>query len=284
MPKKFSLVDGDALCYTLATKSVADFSGACRFSPHSPNGMHSVSAAARFFYARKREVLMKKRTFYTELAYILGLVVLAFSAALMEASDLGVSMIVAPAYLLYLKLSQAFAFFTFGMAEYTLQAALLIVMVMVLGRFRLYYLFSFITAVLYGLLLDGSMAIVALLGVSGMAGRITCFTAGVICCAVGVSLLFHTYIAPEVYELFVKEIAAKYGRNINRVKTAYDCISCLIAVGMSFAFFGLGHFEGVKIGTVLCALVNGALIGFFSGAFEGKFEFKDATKLRKYFE
>ena len=182
---------------------------------------------------------MKRRTFYTELAYILGLIVLAFSAALMEASDLGVSMIVAPA---------------------------------------------FITAVLYGFLLDGSMAIVALLGVSGMAGRITCFTAGVICCAVGVSLLFHTYIAPEVYELFVKEIAAKYGRNINRVKTAYDCISCLIAVGMSFAFFGLGHFEGVKIGTVLCALVNGALIGFFSGAFEGKFEFKDATKLRKYFE
>ena len=42
-----------------------------------------------------------------------------------------------------------------------------------------------------------------------MAVRITCFTAGVICCAVGVSLLFHTYIAPEVYELFVKEIAAK---------------------------------------------------------------------------
>lgn len=81
---------------------------------------------------------MKRRTFYTELAYILGLIVLAFSAALMEASDLGVSMIVAPAYLLHLKLSQTFAFFTFGMAEYTLQAALLIVMVVVLGRFRLY--------------------------------------------------------------------------------------------------------------------------------------------------
>ena len=32
---------------------------------------------------------MKKRTFYTEAAYILGLIVLAFSAALMEASDLG---------------------------------------------------------------------------------------------------------------------------------------------------------------------------------------------------
>ena len=227
---------------------------------------------------------MKKRTFYTELAYIFGLMVLAFSAALMEASDLGVSMIVAPAYLLYLKLSQTFAFFTFGMAEYTLQAVLLIAMMLILGRFRLYYLFSFVTAVLYGFLLDGSMALVALFGVSGMAGRIICFVTGVICCAAGVSLLFRTYIAPEVYELFVKEIAAKYGWNINRVKTVYDCASCLIAICMSFAFFGLGHFEGVKIGTVLCALVNGALIGLFSCVFGRCFEFKDATKLRKYFE
>ena len=220
---------------------------------------------------------MKKRTFYTELAYIFGLMVLAFSAALMEASNLGVSMIVAPAYLMYLKLSQTFSFFTFGMAEYTLQDVLLIAMMLILGRFRLYYLFSFVTAVLYGFLLDGSMALVALFGVSGMAGRIICFAAGV-------SLLFRTYIAPEVYELFVKEIAAKYGRNINRVKTVYDCASCLIAICMSFAFFGLGHFEGVKIGTVLCALVNGALIGLFSRVFGHCFEFKDATKLRKYFE
>ncbi len=227
---------------------------------------------------------MKKRTFYTELAYIFGLMVLAFSAALMEASNLGVSMIVAPAYLLYLKLSQTFAFFTFGMAEYTLQAVLLIAMMLILGRFRLYYLFSFVTAVLYGFLLDGSMALVALLGVSGMAGRIICFATGVICCAAGVSLLFRTYIAPEVYELFVKEIAAKYGWNINRVKTVYDCASCLIAICMSFAFFGLGHFEGVKIGTVLCALVNGALIGLFSRVFGRCFEFKDATRLRRYFE
>lgn len=227
---------------------------------------------------------MKKRTFSTELTYIVGLSVLAFSAALMEASDFGVSMIVAPAYLLYLKLSQYFSFFTFGMAEYTLQAVLLIIMIIVLRRFKLYYLFSFITAVLYGFLLDGSMAIVALFGVSGIAGRLICFFIGVICCAVGVSLLFHTYIAPEVYELFVKEIAAKYGKNINKVKTVYDCVSCVIAVCMSFLFFGLWHFEGVKLGTVFCALVNGTLIGFISGRLEKRFEFKDSTKLRKYFE
>lgn len=228
--------------------------------------------------------MQNKKRFSTELAYALGLSVLAFSAALMEASDFGVSMIVAPAYLLYLKLSTVLPFFTFGMAEYTLQAALLLVMTAVLGRFRLYYLFSFVTAVLYGLLLDGAMAIVALFNVSGTSPRAICFAMGVICCAVGVSLLFHTYIAPEVYELFVKEIALKYSKDINRVKTVYDCVSCLIAVCMSFAFFGFGHFEGVKWGTVLCALVNGSLIGMMSRALERRFDFVDSFKLRRYFE
>ena len=35
------------------------------------------------------------------------------------------------------------------------------------------------------------------------------FVIGVVICSAGVSLLFHTYIAPEAYELVVKEIAAK---------------------------------------------------------------------------
>lgn len=39
---------------------------------------------------------MKKRVFYTELAYILGLLVLAVGTAMMERADFGMSMVVAP--------------------------------------------------------------------------------------------------------------------------------------------------------------------------------------------
>ena len=46
-----------------------------------------------------------KRTFYTEMAYIIGIVTLAFGTALMERADFGMSMVVAPAYLIYLKIS-----------------------------------------------------------------------------------------------------------------------------------------------------------------------------------
>ena len=225
-----------------------------------------------------------KRVFFSELAYVLGVAALALGTALMERADFGLSMIVAPAYLLHLKLSQTFPAFTFGMAEYAFQAALLLVLCAVLRRGRLAYLFSFVTAVVYGLTLDGMMRLVGLLPWAGLAGRALGYLTGMGLCAVGVSLLFHTYISPEAYELFVKELSARTGKRIHRVKTAYDCASCLVAVAMSFAFFGLWHFEGVKLGTVFCALVNGFLIGRCSAMLEAAFEFRDALPLRGRFE
>ena len=80
-----------------------------------------------------------KRRCSTEMAYVLGIVLIAWGVVLMEKADFGVSMIVAPAYLLYRWLSPAWSFFTFGMAEYCLQAVLLIVMVAVIRKFRVSY-------------------------------------------------------------------------------------------------------------------------------------------------
>ena len=226
---------------------------------------------------------LNKRIFFTECAYALGLAGLAMGTALMEAADFGVSMVVAPAYLVYLKLSQTLGFFTFGMAEYTLQAVLLIVLTIVLRRFRISWLFSIVTAVLYGFLLDGAIALVSLFAPPLPAFRLAAYLLGMLLCSAGVSLLFHTYLAPEVYELFVKELSAKYGWNIHKVKTCYDCVSCLVAVMMSFAFFRPWHFEGVKAGTVVCALLNGWLIGRFTYFFENRWEFRDALPARRYF-
>ena len=228
--------------------------------------------------------MKQKPGFPTELAYVLGIVTLAFGTGLMERADFGMSMVVAPAYLLHLIVSQTYPFFTFGTAEYYFQAALLIVMCLVLRQFKVSYLFSFVTAVFYGFTLDACMALVALIPGDGLMFRLLFYVLGLIVCAMGVSMLFHTYIAPEVYELFVKEIAARTGKNINVCKTAYDCTSCAVGIVMSFAFFGLWHFEGVKLGTIFCALVNGATIGLCSKILEASFEFRDALNLRKYFQ
>ncbi len=224
-----------------------------------------------------------KRKFFTESAYICGILALAFGTALMEKADLGLSMVVAPAYLLYRKLSLSWSFVSFGMAEYLLQALLLLLLTLVLRRFRPYFLFSFVTAVVYGFTLDGAMALIAPLGCSSLAVRIVFFLLGFALAALGVAFMFQTYIAPEVYELFVKELSADRNWDINRVKTVYDCVSCLVAILLSFLFFGPFHFEGVKLGTVFCALLNGRLIGLYSRLMNKRWSFQDQLPLRKYF-
>ena len=223
---------------------------------------------------------MKKKTFSTELSYLLGIIFLALGTAGMELSDFGVSMVVAPAYLAHLKLSQTLPFFSFGMAEYMLQGVLLIIMALILRRFKFSYLFSFITAVFYGFTLDACMALLALLPAHMMLVRILGYAVGMLLCSIGVSLMFHTYIPGEAYEVFVMELARKFRVNVHVFKTGYDICMCLLSVALSFLFFGFGHFEGIKWGTVLCALINGWLIGCCSKFFTTHFDFIDKLPLR----
>lgn len=228
--------------------------------------------------------MKEKKIFYSELSYVLGILILALGTAFMEKADFGLSMVVAPAYLIHLKLSQTLPFVTFGVAEYCLQAVILIVMSILARRVRLRYLLSFITAVFYGFVLDMWILVLSYVSVNTIVARIIFFVIGELACAMAISLLFHTYIAPEAYELFVKEISEVYKKDINKTKMVYDITSLIISVIMSFVFFGLWHFEGISYGTVICSLLNGVLIGSFSKIFERRFEFKDGLKLRSVYE
>ncbi len=226
---------------------------------------------------------MKKKIFYSEWAYILGLIIMAFAAAFTEKADFGMSMVVAPAYILHLKMSEIFPWFTFGVAEYVFQGILVLLTVIVMRRFKKSYLFSFVTAVLYGTLLDMAMIIISPLTDESFAVRTVWYVLGTVFCSLAVSLFFHTYISPEAYELIVKELSLKTGYNINKVKTAFDCFSTVLGIVMSFTFFGFGVFEGVKLGTVICALINGFLIGRFTVLLEKLFIFRNKFDLEKYF-
>lgn len=72
--------------------------------------------------------------------------------------------------------------------------------------------------------------------------------------------------------------------DINKFKTGYDCVSSLIGVAMSFLVFGLWHFVGVSWGTILCALINGTIIGRFSAFYEKHWTFYDRFPWRRFFE
>lgn len=224
---------------------------------------------------------MKKPVFYTEIAYFVGMALLAFGTALTTFGDFGISMVVAPAYILHLKISETLSFFSFGMAEYVLQAIVLLLMMLLLRRVRGRYFLSIAAAVLYGMLLDFSMTVVGWITATDLWLRLVVYVGGVGMCTAGIALLFYSYLPPEAYELFVKEVAGKLGMQMTTFKTVYDCTSLVIAAIMSLLFFG--QLRGIGVGTVVCALIYGVLIRLFGKLFDKCFVFRDCFAVRDKF-
>ena len=224
---------------------------------------------------------MKKHVFYTEFAYLIGLALIALGAALMARSDLGVSMIVAPAYILHLKLSLYNPFFTFGITELFTQIIVLILMWIVVRRVLATDLICFVSAFIYGFLLDRWVSLCSLIPVTLLSSRIIVFVVGMLICALGVAFVFHTYIPCQSYDYFVKRVTQHFQLPTRRVKTCFDLSSLAVGVVLSFAFFGFGTFRGIGVGTVVCAFVNGTLISLFSKGLEKRFEFKDRWRKGK---
>ena len=228
---------------------------------------------------------MKKLKLPSEVVYLAAIVLLAFSVAMLTSVDFGISMIVAPAYILSLVVPN----FTFGQAEYVLQAILFVLFCIIMKKFRLSYLSSFVTCLIYGAVLDlwrsvpcfdpsrtepGSMELWL---------RILLFIIGVLLTSFSVALFFKTYLYPQVYDFFVKSVSLKYGLKVSVFKTAVDLTLLLISTVMTLCFFK--SFVGLNWGTLVMATLNGTIIGFFSKLLDRFFEFKPVfNKFSSYFE
>ena len=58
----------------------------------------------------------------------------------------------------------------------------------------------------------------------------------------------------------------------------------LLGIVLSFLFFGFGKFVGVKLGTVVCTILNGPTIGAIGRFLDKHFHFCDALPFRPFFE
>mgnify|MGYP001102695523 CR=1 FL=1 len=231
-------------------------------------------------FLMKRGVILQNRKLKipSEVVYILAVALLSLAVAMLTAANFGVSMIVAPAYLLSLKAG----ILTFGQAEYVIQAGLFIIFCIVMRGFRAVYLSSFVTCLIYGAALDLWRCIpffnpnVTPPGSMSMPIRILLFVFGVLLTSFSVAMFYKTYLYPQVYDFFVKGVSGKFGIKLSRFKTCFD-LSCLaVAAIMSLAFFR--RFEGIGWGTLVIASINGTIIGFFCRLFDKYFDFTPLFK------
>ena len=229
---------------------------------------------------------MKKIKFSQELSYFVSIIVLAFAVSLMTAANFGLSMIVAPAYIL----SQKLNFLTFGQCEYLLQGIFFIVFCILMKKIKIQYFTSFLTCIIYGFFVDFWRKVIPILnpditppGSMEFYIRVIFFILGMILTAMSVALCFKTYLPPQVYDYFVKEISKRFNINIIVFKRCFDIFMLTLGVVLTIVFFR--RFIGVTLITVFIALTNGVIIGFFDKMYDKIFDFTPTfSKLKEKFK
>ena len=242
---------------------------------------------SRYYFFEVMELKKFKIKICSELIYVIALLLLPLSVAMMTAADYGISMIVAPAYILSLR----FSVFTFGQWNYILQGFLFIAFCIAVKRFKPIYLVSFLTCVIYGTILDLWMTIIPALnpditpaGSMDTWVRLALFIGGLLITSFSVTFFFRSYIYPQVCDFFIKGLIERYNLNQTKSKWIYDMSYLIISIVLSLTL--LGEFKGVEWGTIVVALIASQIIGVFSKVYDRFFEtvplFKKAEKLFKY--
>ena len=202
---------------------------------------------------------MKKLNKMNEAAWVFGTLFCAFGVALCTKANLGLSMIAAPAYIIHIFMQEFLPWYSQGTSEYVWQALLLVIMCIIVKRFKPKYLLTFVCAVIFGFAVDGSLFI---LGgpapYQSLWARIIAFAFGEFITAVAIAFNFRTSLPLPVYELLVSEISKKYGKDINKVKQANDIIMFAVSIVLALALNR--SFQGIGIGTVIITLINAPLI------------------------
>lgn len=229
--------------------------------------------------------MKNKITRVGEIAWLVGIVFCGLGVSLTVKSNLGVSMVLAPAYITYLKLSEFLPWFSLGMAEYAMQGILIVILSFMLRRFKLKYLLCFVTAVLHGFGVDLWGTILEPIVCRTVIERIVCLALGTVVTSFAIALMLRTYLPQEVHELFVKEVSDKFKKSVNRVKWIYDFAFLSMGILLMLLFFGKFSFEMIGVGTLVTTFLNTPIIAMWGKLLDKFFSFTPiSTKFFDKFE
>lgn len=217
---------------------------------------------------------IKKIKISSELTYIIAILLLSLAVAMISSTDFGVSMVVAPAYII----SQKVSFLSFGQSEYVVQGILFIVFCIIMKKVKLVYFCSFVTGLIYGAVLDLWRLLIPHFNPSvtepgsfAMPLRIFYFACGMLLTALSIALFFKTYLYPQVYDFFVKCVSDRFGIDRTKFKIGFDASCLAVSCILTFALFR--HLVGIGIGTIIMTCFNGMLIGAFGKVLDRFFIF-----------
>ncbi len=101
----------------------------------------------------------------------------------------------------------------------------------------------------------------AMLPMPGYAAAIGYTLPGCLFCAFGIFTFVKADLVPLSAEGLCLALSSTFKWRFSRVKVAVDCTMVAVAVLASLLF--LGHVDGVGVGTIICAVSTGYIIGWF---------------------
>ena len=220
---------------------------------------------------------MKKIGKMNEVAWLMGNILCALGVALSTKAHFGLSMIAAPPYILHVVISKYLPWFSQGVSQYLSQFVMLLIICITVKKFKLKYLLSFVTVIVFGAFIDLWLFV---LGGSApfesMPLRIVMFVFGMIVTSLSIAFYFRSSLAPQVAECLVVEFAKKFNAPTERVKYINDIVFAIVSILLSLIL--TRGFTGIGVGTVVLAICNAPMIKLWGKFLDKVFEFDSVFK------
>lgn len=216
----------------------------------------------------------EKMLFRGETALPVALVINSFGVILMLYSAAGISAISSVPY----AFSEVFPALSLGTWTYIFQGLLVLSLMIMRKKFVPSYLFSFIVGFVFGELLDLHELWINILP-DGLAWRIAWFVISYVLLSIGIAISNRCGLPIVPTDLFPRELSDITKVGYPKIKIIFD-VSCLV-VTAALTFFGLGHIEGLGIGTVLAAFTMGKAVGLCGDFLDRHFRFESFMTRRK---
>lgn len=216
----------------------------------------------------------EKMLFRGEVALPVALVINSFGVILMLYSAAGISAISSVPY----AFSEVFPALSLGTWTYIFQGLLVLSLMIMRKKFVPSYLFSFVVGFVFGELLDLHELWINILP-DGLAWRIAWFVVSYVLLSIGIALSNRCGLPIVPTDLFPRELSDITKVGYPKIKIIFD-VSCLV-VTAALTFFGLGHIEGLGIGTVLAAFTMGKAVGLCGDFLDRHFQFESFMTRRK---
>ena len=194
--------------------------------------------------------------------FVLGVAINSFGVAFITKSALGTSQISSVPYVLSLQ----FPHLSFGVCTFIFNMLFILGQVILLKRaFRPIQFLQIVVNVLFSGLIDVSMAALGFFQPETLPVRLISLVVGCIILAGGISI----EVAPDALvvpgEGIVRAISEVSGKRFGTIKVYFDVMLIVIAVVLSFIFFG--KLNGIGVGTVVSALTVGKFVNIIDRHF-----------------